>query len=201
MFEFYELIVQNKERGLIDQCNIIIRAYPFPRTLVSPEWQLMKQVLEHTPGIYLSNPLPFEVEDVGVKSDKLDLWGDQDLYELHGLLTYSDVMVNHYSTISLEAAICDLPTIHIDYVSYTYGRQYKHRSDFLRRMTHNKRPARLAASKIVKNSQELLDAIEDYLVDRSIHRAERREYPALECGELDGRACKRLAEMIKNRAP
>ncbi|HNM37924.1 MAG TPA: hypothetical protein PKI33_12720, partial [Anaerolineales bacterium] len=48
-------------------------------------------------------------------------------------------------------------------------------------------------------NQELFDALENYLGDRTLDRDARRIYAEAECGELDGGAGRRLVNMIKNR--
>lgn len=201
LFEIYHTLTSDSVASLLKQCNLIIRAYPDPRVLSSPDWLEFRRVLKSMPGCYVSDPLAFEVDEMAKEVGKLDLQGDRDLGELAGLLKHSDVMINHYSTISLEAAILDLPTIHIGYDEYTYGRQYKQRSKFLMQMTHNKRPLRLAASFVATCREDLLRALEIYLGNRSLHREERRRYAELECGTLDGRSGVRLAQMVADRLP
>jgi CDP-glycerol glycerophosphotransferase (TagB/SpsB family) len=115
------------------------------------------------------------------------------------LLRYSDVMVNYFSTISLEAAICDLPVIHAGYDTYTFGQRFSVTTGFLQRQTHNRRKLRLAASKVAKSEMELIRSIDEYLSDRTLDQNARREYAVSECGELDGQAGVRLVNMIKSR--
>lgn len=199
IFEFCNLFFNSEHATLFHQCNLVIRLYPDPRVLAAPEWVLLKKEMKNRTGVYLSDPLPYEVDGLHAAVGALDLWGDEDISELHSLLMHCDVMINFYSTISLEAAICDIPTIHIGYDEYTYGRQFKQRVSFLQAMTHNKRPARLAASRVVMSVHELVNEIEGYLGERKRDSDARRCYAELECGELDGRAAERLADMVRSR--
>ena len=199
IFEFCNLFFHSAYASLFDNCNLAIRLYPDPRVLAAPEWVLLKKEMNNRKCVYVSDPLPFEADGLHSAVGALDLWGDEDMSELHGLLTHSDVMINFYSTISLEAAICDLPTIHIGYDEYVYGRQFKQRVSFLQSMTHNKRKARLQAAKVVMSQDELLKGIENYLEERTRDAEARRRYAAMECGELDGNASERLAKMIRSR--
>jgi CDP-glycerol glycerophosphotransferase (TagB/SpsB family) len=140
--------------------------------------------------------------DAGVdrlKELNQDLFFEEEYDELSYLLRYSDVMINYFSTISLEAAICDLPVVHIGYDVYTYGHRYHMTSEFLQRQTHNKRKLRLDASKVARNEKQLVEHIDKYLSDPSFDQAARREYAISECGELDGQSGMRLIEMIKSR--
>lgn len=130
---------------------------------------------------------------------RVDLAFDEGPDELNYLLRYSDVMVNYFSTIGLEAAICDLPTIHVGFDPYIFGLRFSVTTGFLQRQTHNRRPLRLAAARVAKNEKEIFDAIEAYLSDRSLEREARRIYAKSECGELDGKSGERLMNMIKSR--
>ena len=85
-------------------------------------------------------------------------------------------MVNYFSTIGLEAAICDLPTIHVGFDPYTFGLRFSVTTGFLQRQTHNRRPLRLAAARVAKNEKELFKALEDYLSDRTLDCDARRIY-------------------------
>jgi CDP-glycerol glycerophosphotransferase (TagB/SpsB family) len=111
-------------------------------------------------------------------------------------LKYSDVMVNYFSTLGLEAAICDVPTIHIGYDKFTYHISPMAWSSTGARNTHNQDQQRRAASKVVTSDEELVSAIETYLQNRALDREERREYALSECGYLDGKSMARLAELV-----
>jgi CDP-glycerol glycerophosphotransferase (TagB/SpsB family) len=124
--------------------------------------------------------------------------GKADFDELACLFNYSDVMINHFSTVSLEAAICDLPTIQVGYDSYTYGQTFNTSAAFQRRQTHNLRRLRLEAAKVAEDQGQLIRSLDSYLQDRTLDQARRREYALLECGSLDGQSGDRLAAMIKS---
>jgi CDP-glycerol glycerophosphotransferase (TagB/SpsB family) len=199
IFEFCNLFFNSTYSSLFEQCNLVIRLYPDPRVLKAPEWTLLKKEMSNRNGVYVSDPLPYEFDSLHTGVGALDLWGDEDISELHNLLAHSDVMINFFSTISLEAAICNTPTIHIGYDEYVYGRQFKQRVSFLQAMTHNKRTARIEASRVVMSAKQLINEIELYLSDRNRDSEARKRYAKIECGELDGRAAERLADMIRSR--
>ena len=92
-----------------------------------------------------------------------------------------------------------MPTIHIGYDEYTFGHRYITTSAFQQRQTHNRRPLRLAAARVITDESQLLPAIERYLRDPSQEREARRMYAEAECGALDGRASERLAAMLAAR--
>lgn len=196
-FEMYSLLVERASSIWRGKFNLIIRPYPHPKMLVSPGWKVLENLFKKE-GVFISDPGSIDAEDRR-NEYKQDLWLDGGVDELNYLLRYSDVMVNHFSTISLEAAICDLPVIHLGYDTYTYGHRYGITSEFQQRQTHNRRKLRLAASKVAKNEKELIEFLDQYFSDRALERHQRREYAVSECGELDGNAGSRVVDMIASR--
>lgn len=149
--------------------------------------------------MYLS--IPNSIDSGGDRTKELnhDLFFEEGVDELSYLLHYCDVMVNYFSTISLEAAICDLPVIHIGYDTFTYGHRFTMTTAFQQRQTHNLRKLRLVASRVAKNEKELIQYLGDYLNDRTLDQDERHDYAVSECGEVDGKAGARLTQIIKSR--
>lgn len=195
-FEIYRLFVEQKHRIWDGDFNFVIRPQPHAKLLEAPGWQILEKIFTDA-GIYVSNPGSVDASGDRTEELRLDLGLEDGPDELNYLLRYSDVLVNNFSTMGLEAAICDLPTIHIGYDAYTFGVRFGVTTGFQQRMTHNRRPLRLKASKVAKSEKELLAYIDQYLSDRSIDRETRREYAVSECGELDGQAASRLIGMIK----
>jgi len=196
-FEIYNLLVERASSVWKNEFNLVIRPYPHVKLLNSPGWKILEQLFQQK-GVYISSPGSIDADDRR-NEFKQDLWLEDGVDELTYLLRYSDVMINYFSTISLEAAICDLPVIHLGYDSYTFGHRYGITSEFQQRQTHNRRKMRLAASKIAVNEAELIAYLERYLSDKTLDHDYRMEYAALECGELDGNAGSRLINMIASR--
>jgi len=197
-FEIYRLFVEEKGRVWKGDFNFVVRPQPHAKLLDSPGWRVMERLFVEA-GVYVSNPGSVDASGDRTRELRLDLWLDDGPDELSHLLRYSDVLINNFSTMGLEAAICDLPTIHIGYDAYTFGVRFGVTTGFQQRMSHNRRPLRLKASKIAKNEKELLEYIEQYLSDKKNDAETRHEYAVSECGELDGKATSRLVAMIKNR--
>lgn len=196
-FEMYDLLVERARSIWRDKFNLIIRPYPHPKMLVSPGWKVLENLFRRE-GIYISDPGSIDAEDRR-NEYRQDLWLDEEVDELSYLLRYSDVMINYFSTISLDKAICDLPVIHLGYDNYTFGHRYGITSEFQQRQTHNRRKLRLAASKVAGNEKELIAFINQYLSDKTLDGGKRYDYAVSECGELDGNAGSRLVDMIASR--
>lgn len=197
-FHVYQLFVEQKKRIWHEPFNFIVRPYPHPKLLSSPGWQVLEKLLIQA-GVYISNPGSIDASGDRTEEFRQDLAFDEGPDELSYLLRYSDVMVNYFSTISLEAAICDLPVIHAGYDTYTFGQRFSVTTGFLQRQTHNRRKLRLSASKVAGSESELIKYVEDYLNDRALDRDARHEYAVSECGQLDGQAGIRLVNMLTSR--
>ncbi|MFN8435239.1 MAG: hypothetical protein U0V18_14535 [Anaerolineales bacterium] len=197
-FDIYHVFVEQKDKVWREPFNFIVRPYPHPKLLGSPAWTVLEKLFKQA-GAYISNPGSIDASGDRTAEFRVDLAFDEGPDELNYLLRYSDVMVNYFSTIGLEAAICDLPTIHVGFDPYIFGLRFSVTTGFLQRQTHNRRPLRLAAARVAKNEKEIFDAIEAYLSDRSLEREARRIYAKSECGELDGKSGERLMNMIKSR--
>jgi hypothetical protein len=197
-FDIYHIFVEQKERVWHEPFNFIVRPYPHIKLLSSPAWHVLEDLFRKA-GAYISNPGSIDASGDRTAELRLDLAFDEGPDEINYLLRYSDVMVNYFSTIGLEAAICDLPTIHIGFDPYQFGLRFSVTTGFLQKQTHNLRSLRLAAARVAKNEKDLFRAIEDYLSDRTLDRDARRIYAESECGEMDGQAGARLVNMIKSR--
>lgn len=197
-FDMYNVFVEKKNGVWKEPFNLIVRPYPHIKLLGSAAWKVLEKLFISA-GVYLSDPGVIDAAGDRTAEYRADLAFENEPDELNYLLRYSDVMVNYFSTISLEAAICDLPVIHIGYDTFTHGQRFGVTSAFLQRQTHNRRPLRLASARIAKNEKELLDALEAYLSNRNLDSETRRTYAEAECGELDGKAGTRLVNMIKSR--
>jgi hypothetical protein len=197
-FEIYRLFVEEKKRVWNGAFNFVVRPQPHAKLLDSPGWRVIERLFTEA-GVYVSNPGSVDASGDRTRELHLDLWMDVGADELSYLLRYSDVLVNNFSTMGLEAAICDLPTIHIGYDAYTFGVRFGVTTAFQQRMSHNRRPLRLKASRVAKSEKELLEYIEQYLSDRNIDSEARHQYAVSECGELDGQAASRLMAMVKSR--
>jgi hypothetical protein len=196
-YEIYRLFVEQANSIWHEQFNLVIRPYPHSKLLVSPGWNILEKLFPSA-GVYISNPGSIDASGDRAAEFRQDLVFDDSPDELNYLLRYSDVMINYFSTISLEAALCDLPVIHIGYDSYKFGQRFGVTTAFQQRQTHNRRKSRLAASKVAKSDTELLKYLDEYLGDQTLDRDARHEYAISECGELDGKAGIRLLDMIKN---
>lgn len=199
--EIYRLFFGSKKDPRPRDFNFVVRAYPHSKIVDSPAWKIADELFRGHENVYISDSLAQSADNLTSAANDVDINFDRHRDELQCLLRYSDVLINHFSTISLEAALCDLPFIHVGYDVNTYGLQYNSTAEYQQRQTHNKRPLRLSAAAVPKSETELLKAVETYFADRAKDGEKRREYALSECGFLDGKSCERLSRMIRSRYP
>ncbi len=199
-YEILSLFIDFSRRQLRRKINIIVRAYPHPKVMSSPMIRLIQKQLHGISNVYVSDALAF-VHDTSSAFDQRTIDSEDDLEEVNCLLHHSDVMISHFSTASLEAAICDLPSIHIAFDGHGFGQTPNVTAAFQMRQTHNRRSLRRHASKEAASDAELLQAIDSYLDNPGIDREKRRAYAESEIQFFDGestwRVCRVLGEAVR----
>ncbi len=195
-YHFYQLVKDQQ----LPPCNIIFRPYPVaPAIAATSAWHALRALISTLPSIYLSDPLVESSDTLSaetVQSACPDAAEETDT--LHYLLRYSDVLINFFSTISLEALICDLPVIHVAYDEYASGLRAGHLLKFRLRHDLNKRKVQHESTRIAKSPKELLRFIDMYLQDRSLDQEKRKEYALFECEYLDGKASERFVSALES---
>jgi hypothetical protein len=187
------LVIRLLQKNFGEKINIIYRPYPDASQLGGGIWEIMGESLRGQPGLYLSipNSIGIEAESKSVKQASLDLSLSESEDELVYLLKYSSVLLNYFSTISLEAAVCDLPTIHLAWRNISMLH--------LINQTHNRRKLRLAASKVSHCDKDLIGLVDSFLQNPKEQAGERRLYSEYECGSLDGKSSERLAALVASQ--
>ena len=129
----------------------------------------------------------------------LGYYGGEDMDEKSSMMAYSDVLVTVYSTMLVETAVHDTPMIAA--VIDTPGGWNKPNKFSLSLKeigdwpTH-KRFREARAGRVTSNENELREALNLYLRDKSIDSAERRRFIENEITFTDAAAGKRTAEFI-----
>lgn len=122
-----------------------------------------------------------------------DVFSTKDQHKLAMILQHSDVMVNLFSTLMLEACIFDLPVINVGF--YNYG-DTNFNNKMLKDFTHIRKIVDYGAVRIAYSEQELFDLTNMYLKDRSMDRTERRLVREKEGGPNKGRAGEAIADYL-----
>ncbi len=109
-----------------------------------------------------------------------------------------------FSTLNLEAAVFDTPAVNVafEYPAKQAGGKARSRFNLAYdlRQDHNRRVVASGAVAMAFSEEEMIAAINRYLAEPGLDRAERRALAARECGAQAGTAGPRVAELIAELA-
>jgi hypothetical protein len=133
----------------------------------------------------------------GRAANTADNWNPttEDMYGLAELMHYSDVVINVASTITLDAACFDTPVVNVAFDGYhkvSYGKSCKRYYDY----EHYKNVVKTGGIKISHTPEELIGAVNAYLIDRTLDAEGRQRLRDELCWKLDGQAGNRIAKYI-----
>jgi len=124
----------------------------------------------------------------------------RDLLHLYATMQWSDVVVNVTSTIVLDAAFFDTPTVCIGF-SYSAAPTFYQSPLRFFEMDHFRYVMRAGATTLVTSETELLDAVNGYLADRTRHATGRRRIVDDLAQFRDGASGRRVADAIMAAVP
>ena len=159
-------VIDLRSNGLIPYINIFIRAHPLSKRDRFGEFHGLKD-------LYLEQPP--------------EIMSGDDLLNLRYSLLYSDVNINHCSTVSLEAILLDKPVIN-------------YWEPVLRVPEHNHYLPVVdsGAVKLVKdNNAEVAKTVNDFLADSSMDRDKRLSLAKLYFPFRDGLSYKRSVDFLE----
>jgi hypothetical protein len=187
-FEMLELYDSLRRQG--EPWQLILRVYPSKGFMGSVYMKPLLHYARSLPGVYVSLGDPHA--RAGVRDREVLQIEERELWNA---LNCCDVLVNQFSTISLEGCIFDKPVINMWYfqrASKAMGRAPVFTDYSL--SFHNRRIVSYGGIRTAQGRKELVALIRDALDHPDALAAERRETIRYECGVLDGKACDRLAE-------
>ena len=154
------------ERRLPADCQLWARLHPLHH-----RYRDGKPVYAHLLKEYdrLKELYPFVVFNLPqAQSEQID--ADMPASELElvaCLLRYSDVLINHFSTIAVEGCLNGLPTLNLGFDPGDAAKAQKvsQNSDWAERRTHNQRVIQTGGVPVVKSEEELIAKVGAYLED------------------------------------
>jgi hypothetical protein len=189
------------DRGRFGDAQLVVRLHPASLKAKSPEsaeaYQAMAARHAH---VHIDVP--------ELRSDELvvDIPREETL-RVAALLTHSDVLVNVFSTMTLEACLVDTPTV---VVNWTAGAElggapakrswlkpwmtpfYMRWGDYV----HQQEVIARGAVRIAGTFEEITRLVRTYLDDPALDRGARADVARLETGPTDGRAGERIAREL-----
>lgn len=123
---------------------------------------------------------------------------DDNTIHLGRTMAFSDVVINIASTISVDAACFDTPTVNIAFDIKPNGDEYSGSVARYYEYTHYKLVVETGSVALVKSPLELLAAVRAYLSDPSRDATGRAQLLRNQVGELDGLSGRRTSTVILN---
>lgn len=196
-FHYFEMIAAFDElrASSASPMQLVIRIYPNRELLRSGYVSVLLDYAKTRKDIWISLGDPL----YGKRSTDEEVL-QIDEYELWSLLQHSDVVVNIYSTLTIEACIFDKPVINMWYF-IPEQRVMKQAVYYPYPFTQHIR--RIESSHVavtVSNRVQLLQALEECLEAPQLRQKERMQCVEAECGKLDGLALDRVADVVVEAA-
>lgn len=175
------------------------RAFPFPTVfLLRPHFSDVRrrryEAFRGAAGVLVSDDFRWgDVFD--------DAWDPSraDLLHFASILHACDAMVCFASTLSLDAACVDLPTINVGYGA-TFAQDGADITGNLLRMEHYRPVVDSGGVEVVGDASALRRALLQALQDRSYRAEGRARLRESMCGPLDGRSGDRIADVLHKTA-
>jgi hypothetical protein len=170
--------------------QMIFRVYPDKSLMASAYIRPIMTYAQSLPQVYISLSDPhYQTGSKKMEVPQIE----QD--ELWHSLQYSDVIINHFSTMGLESCLFNKPVIYLLYfpqTGYTWIQPPIYFDHGL--AIHNRRMLEYGLARTASSRGELMAAIEDALSFPEKFTQERRRAVENELGPLDGKVVSRLVE-------
>ncbi len=181
--------------ALCEPSQLLVRLHPShfqdkPR-IFAEERQRIEELQKKFDHVHVVQPIPL--------GGSLGYYSGEDMDEKSSMMAHSDVVVTVYSTMLVETAIHDTPLV-AAVLDIPGGWNLPNKYSLSLRKIGNwpthKRFREARAGRVAVDESGLRDAIDLYLTDPALDRAERQAFVEQEITFTDGSAGKRTAEYI-----
>ncbi len=177
------------KRGELGAAQMLVRPHP-----IHDDDSLREAFREFAPQVILQ-PTHNAGKQVAERSQD-----EQQIREWINTFRHADVVVNLSSTVTIDAAIFDVPVVNLDFDPQP-GQAHKDLIfDINHRWNHFKPVAESGGVKLVENFDELVAAIKNYLENPALDCAEREKIVRYVCEFTDGKCAARMAKAIADFA-
>ncbi len=189
-----EAIAENR---LEHKCQIIARLHPLYFKMGS---QVSEELMKNYQKIKDKYPNIVKLSIPKFRSHRLsfDLHPDEAV-EVGSLISNADVLVTMFSTLMVEACICNTPIVNVgfDPVLADAAHSFDYRSIKIdMNQPHNLKVRESGATTIAYNAEELVEYINRYLNSPDFESTERCRFAETICGPLDGQSGRRVGQFL-----
>ena len=195
--DLVQMIAQAIEAGrLAADCQLVVRLHPIylrrrEGALIHAEsLASMDELARRYDHIHINRP---EIISTRLPLDmprrEMDL--------LAAVLRHASVLINIYSTLNIEGAITDTPTVNVSFNGYGTRKPHPRQDVAIdEAQPHNQRIVRSGGVAMVRSEAQLIDAINAYLTDPSLHAEGRARIRRDEGGPNPGTAGRAVGETL-----
>lgn len=191
----FEVIQAFVKSGMIGKYNFIFRPYPHSKVFSSQISALIASYLASQQYVYVSDAETLS-NTIDASLGGFDLRPGSIADAKPTQIRYSDVVVNHFSTLGLEACVLNIPVVQVAFDAGVYGVKRSAHPSINCGQAHNLAQIRAHAAGIARSESDLLRMVEDYLADKLKDSEQRSTYVKMECGVLDGKSTARMFDLI-----
>jgi CDP-glycerol glycerophosphotransferase (TagB/SpsB family) len=170
--------------GELRDAQLIVRPHPF-----NNHHELSELFRPFAPRVVLQQYTPGEARSIRSQNE-------QETEDWVNTFRHADVVVHLSSTVAIDAALFDRPSVCMDYDPAPGQPRQAIVRDVNHRWTHYRPVAESGGTWLVNNPQQLVDAIRTYLAHPELHRMERQKMAEYVCGYLDGRCGRRMIDAV-----
>ena len=186
-----------RSNSLAEPCQLLVRLHPSHRNRRKSghleERNTIYELARTHPNVHVVEPM---------LDDEQMAYSNEDLNEMASMFSHCDAFLTVFSTMVVEAALHDKPTIAmcIDSNRGWPGRYWLRLSNIAHWPTHS-RFIDAGAGPVIRQPHELKEAIDAYLRNPELHSERRRSFAARECTYTDGTAGRRTGEFLLSLLP
>jgi len=189
--EILEMLVKAiSDNKFSEPCQLIIRAHP------GSNMKSLKDRYCDNRNIFFDQP---GIADSATSYSKGWKGNNEEQVNLAEVIYHSDVTVNIFSTMSLDAAVLDKPIVCVGFdghENYSYYSSILKFYDF----THYKAIMKTGGVRLAKSIEELINYINEYLKDPGLDTQGRKRIREEQLFYLDGKSGRRIGEFISKIA-
>ena len=182
-----DTLLQASRDGRLDRSPQIV-CRPYPRDSLWPYARYLHRADVHVDVNIDVNPVLGATMNVA------------QIRHMANLLAHSAVMVNYATTVTLEAAIFDTPTILLAYTDSDDADRIRHWIERKHFDKHFRGIVERDLAPVVRNECQLIDWINRFLADPGLYREQRKQIVSDWVYYVDGRSADRLADWIGQKA-